>query len=350
MLFLSLVACVLLACRLARRQGIPREVIQDMAVWLVVGGVVGARTTFIIQYGVPLSDFYKVWDGGMVSFGSFAGGVVGFLLAYRFLLRKHGLRFWQVGDLLMPCLALGFAVGRFGCLLNGCCYGGVACPDCPAIHFNLPAAPRYTMTAKGYQTAAGFTLDERDPDGRTVGKVEPGSAADLAGLRPRDVILKAEGTDVHTYQDLENVLVRHWKRSKNDLALTVRRPGGAVEELPPFEPETIGLHPTQEYESVSMVLLLLVLLAYLPLRRHEGELVAVFAVGYAAQRFLDEMLRDDTPVILSGLRLNWGQIGSVLLAAAGVGLWLWLRLRPARREPAAVAAPRPQPGAAAAAF
>jgi phosphatidylglycerol:prolipoprotein diacylglycerol transferase len=341
MLFVALVACVLLASWLAKRQGIARELIQDMAVWLVLGGIVGARLTFMVQYPENFTSplqFFAVWDGGMVSFGAFVGGTVGFFLAYRFLLRKHGVRFWQMADLIMPCLALGFCIGRFGCLLNGCCYGGVACPDCPAICFPFSAAARLAMTERGYQSAAGFTMDETAPDPRTVGLVEPGSAADReAGLRKGDVIVAVLVGDkwqaIHNYNDLVNVLVRHWQRSQNTLALKVLR-GGTEKTLPPFRPLTLGLHPTQLYESVSMALLVFVLLAYLPLRRHEGELVSLFSLGYAAQRFLDEMLRSDTPRIL--LNMTWGQLGSLLLAAAGVGLWLWLWRRPKAGWSAAV--------------
>jgi phosphatidylglycerol:prolipoprotein diacylglycerol transferase len=357
MLFVSLVACVVLACWLAGRQGISREVVQDMVVWLVVGGILGARVTFMIQYPDNFTSplqFFAVWDGGMVSYGCFVGGTVGFILCYRFLLRKHGLRFWQMGDLIAPCLALGFCLGRVGCLLNGCCYGAVACPDCPAVQFTMPTRPRFELTGKGYQTAAGFTMDERARDDRTVGTVVPGSDAERKGLRPGDVIVRAEGHDIHDYADLAAVFApSQWRRSKNDVSLTVRHADGREEELPPFEPLTIGLHPTQVYESVSMALLTLLLLAYLPFRRHEGEAVALFCVGYGAQRFLDELLRDDTPRVLFGL--NWGQLGSVLLVAVGVVVWLWLRSRPAVPRPAAEpaagsvsAAPAPTGAAAAA--
>jgi phosphatidylglycerol:prolipoprotein diacylglycerol transferase len=370
MLFLALVACVTLACWLARRQGIAREIIQDMAVWLVVGGLVGARLTFIVQYPDNFTSplqFFAVWDGGMVSFGAFVGGVAGFILAYRFLLRKNGVRFWQMADLIMPCLALGFAIGRIGCLLNGCCYGGVACPDCPAISFPYSAAPRLTMTERGYQSAAGFTLKYRkDAEGRVsdvsciVDEVDPGSAADRAGLRPGDTIVKVNGQEVHQYRaariqkgthweraetpGLADLLTEEWHRGVNELQLTVRR--AATGELADvdFTPWTIGLHPTQLYESVSMVLLMLVLLAYLPLRRQEGELVALFSLGYAAQRFLDEMLRSDTPRVW--LNLTWGQLGSVALAAAGIGLWVWLwRRRGAARPPAGTFSREPQASA-----
>jgi phosphatidylglycerol:prolipoprotein diacylglycerol transferase len=345
MLFLAFVSCTWLACWLAVRQGIPREPIQDLAIWVFISGIVGARITFMLQYHDRFTSpwqFFFVWDGGLVFYGSFFGGAVGFLLAYRFQLRRHGIRFWQMADICACCLALGLCLGRVGCLLNGCCYGNVACPDCPGISFPMYAESRVKMTAKGYQTAAGFILDER-ADGRTVGKVEKDSPADRAGLRAGDVIEKViagprwivgdRAWDIRDGRDLNTALVRDWPRGAKTLSLVVRRqgPGAWVEvPLPDFEPWTIRLHPTQVYESISMALLLMLLLAYLPFRRHEGEAIALFMICYAVHRFLNEILRDDTDLFADGMTLS--QNISLLIFAAGVVIWLWLWLGPGRRE------------------
>src|SRR5437868_15455551 len=82
MLFVAFVFCTWLACRLAAREGIARERIQDLAIWLFVCGIAGARITFMIQYGVPVWQFFKIWDGGLVFYGSAIGGAVGYFLAY----------------------------------------------------------------------------------------------------------------------------------------------------------------------------------------------------------------------------------------------------------------------------
>ena len=50
MLFLAFVLCTWLAARLAGGEGIPRESIQDLAIWLFISGIVGARITYMIQY------------------------------------------------------------------------------------------------------------------------------------------------------------------------------------------------------------------------------------------------------------------------------------------------------------
>src|SRR5262249_41285455 len=102
-----------------------------------------------------------------------------------------------------------------------------------------------------------------------------------------------------------------------------------------FAPKTLGLHPTQLYESISTALLLFLLLAYWPFRRHDGELFALFLMLYPLHRFLDEMLRADNEPVALGLTLS--QNGSLLLFAVGLVLFLWLRRLPAQYQPAATA-------------
>src|SRR5262249_44400963 len=112
-----------------------------------------------------------------------------YFLAYFLVLRKYGISNWKMADIIAPCAALGLCLGRVGCLLNGCCYGNVACPDCPGICFPLSAPPRFPLVEKGYQTVAGFTLKTQGEGRAVVNAVEPGSpAAEQGKLRPGDVI------------------------------------------------------------------------------------------------------------------------------------------------------------------
>src|SRR5262249_3986791 len=126
MLFLAFVICTWLGTRRARKENIPSETIQDLAIWVFFSGIVGPRLVFmLVEHGpAPLwefmVDFVKIWDGGLVYYGSLAGGVVGFCLAYLFLLRRKQIPFWKMADVLAPPLALGICLGRIGCLLNGC--------------------------------------------------------------------------------------------------------------------------------------------------------------------------------------------------------------------------------------
>ena len=67
-----------------------------------------------------LLDIVGIWrEGGL----SFHGGLLGGILATLLYGRLHKLSFWVMADLLSPGLALGYALARIGCFLNGCCYG-----------------------------------------------------------------------------------------------------------------------------------------------------------------------------------------------------------------------------------
>jgi phosphatidylglycerol:prolipoprotein diacylglycerol transferase len=333
MLFVAFVVCTWLAGRRAQQEGIAKERVQDLGIWIFVGGIVGARIVFMIQYDRPLAEFFKIWEGGLVFYGSAIGGVVGYLLAYVFVIRRHNLSSWQLADIVAPTVAMGLCLGRIGCFLNGCCYGNVAaCEHCPSTQFYLCSPAYYPLVKEGFQTAAGFTLaDEPGRSDLTVDKVVPHSPAEEAGLEPGDVIEKVNGRQVATSHDLDDVLFgREWKRGETVLNLTVRRLGNPVEIS--YVPRTLGLHPTQLYESISMGLLFLLLTAFYPFRQRYGEVFILFMVGYSIHRFLNEMLRNDTAPLADGLTLS--ENGSILFFLAAVVLWIWLRRHPERYRPA----------------
>jgi prolipoprotein diacylglyceryltransferase len=318
MLFLALLSCTWLASVRAEQRGIARERIQDLAVWLFVGGIAGARLTFLYVEGVPLWQFFKLWEGGLVFYGSAVGGLIAYGFAYYFVIRRHQIATWELADVIAPSVALGLCLGRIGCFLNGCCYGAVACPDCPQVHFPLSSPPRFVLVSHGYQTAAGFTLSDQGPDDRSVSEVVPDSAAAASGLRPGDVIVGADGQPMRSFADLNDYLGERWPRGKNTLALTVRRSGEEI-ALPAFAPRTLGLQPTQLYESISMALVLFLLLAYEPFRRRPGEMMSLLMFCYGVQRALEELLRADPRP--TGLEMYT----SVFLMVVGPILWAWRR-------------------------
>ena len=325
MLFLAFVICPWLAARRGRREGIDKRNLENLAVWIFLGGITGARLVYMIQYHEPFWRFFMIWEGGLVFYGSVIGGFTAYALAYAHVVHRQGLSTWRLADVVAPSVAVGLCLGRIGCLLNGCCYGNVAPPDCPAISFPLPSPARYALVRDGYQTAAGFTVAKKfEP--ATVGVVDPDSPAAASGLRAGDVIVAADGQPIQTVADLDRHLVRDWPRGKNDLSLTIDRQDGSV-TLPSFVPRTLGLHPTQIYESISMILVFLLLSAFYPFRRHPGQVMVLFLICYSLHRFLNEILRNDTDPLGDGLTLS--QNGSIILVAAAIllELWLWRRWR-----------------------
>ena len=72
------------------------------------------------------------------------------------------------------------------------------------------------------------------------------------------------------------------------------------------------------YESITMFLIFLVLIALYPLRPTDGQVMVVLMLCYGIHRFFNETLRNDTPSYWFGLTIS--QWISVLILTAGVGL------------------------------
>jgi phosphatidylglycerol:prolipoprotein diacylglycerol transferase len=332
MLFVAFVVCTWLAGRRAEKEGISRQRIQDLAIWVFVGGILGSRLTYVLlEDHASLWQFFRIWDGGLVLYGSVIGGLLAYVLGYRYVIQKHGISSWRLADVVAPSIAVGICLGRIGCFLNGCCYGNVAgpeCPDCLQAHFPLSSPPSVRLTSAGYQTAAGFTMNDEASDDRTVGKIDHTSPAVKSGLlQPGDVIVKADGQAIRHYSKLDSYLSgEDWLRGKQDLALTVQR-GGKEIDLPSFGSRTLGLHPTQLYESISMLLIFFLLTAYYPFRRRPGEVMALLIFCYGVHRYLNEKLRFDPRP--SGFE----EYVSIFLVTVGIGLWIWFRRRIPQRSP-----------------
>lgn len=142
---LSFLLALWMSMREADRKGIDPKLIQDFALYALLGGIVAARLYFVL-FSAPAyflehpGEAFAIWNGGMGIIGSLVGG---FLVAVWFC-RKHGVPFLRLGDTLAPGMALGQTTGQFACLLNGDSHGSPT--DLPwAITFTDPRsmAPLY---------------------------------------------------------------------------------------------------------------------------------------------------------------------------------------------------------------
>jgi phosphatidylglycerol:prolipoprotein diacylglycerol transferase len=119
------------ASRRALRAGIDPEAIFDCGTWLLLGAVLGARTLYVVSYWPdivdsardynhsPFLEILMVQHGGLVYYG----GLMGASAACVAFSWRRKLALWRLADILAPGVALGSFFGRWGCLMNGCCYG-----------------------------------------------------------------------------------------------------------------------------------------------------------------------------------------------------------------------------------
>lgn len=145
---LGFLSGIYLTSYLLKRYGVGSELVVRLAVWTLVGGLVGARLLYAIvvwedTLAAPLSVLFST--SGFV----FYGGLIGGLAVAAYFCRRYALPYWWLGDAAAPTLALGQAFGRIGCFMFGCCYGrvcdpawGVAFPR-HARHGEVVGAPAY---------------------------------------------------------------------------------------------------------------------------------------------------------------------------------------------------------------
>lgn len=133
MMAVAVLVCARLMAREAGRRALSPEMIYDLALWCVVGGISGARIFYILlnisYFTASPQDIIMIQKGGLAWQGGFIGGA----LAGAVFTRRRRISLAVITDLAAPFLALGQAIGRIGCFLNGCCYGrplawGVYCP------------------------------------------------------------------------------------------------------------------------------------------------------------------------------------------------------------------------------
>lgn len=148
MLALGFLIGAWLALREGRRVGLDPDSLLNLIFAVLVAGVVGSRLFFVLGHldyysSHPLETLF-IWRGGLTLWGGFLLAVpLGILYT-----RRHRMDTWKVADVLAAPIALGAAIGRIGCFLNGCCYGeptalpwGVVFPDGsePALQFGQQA-------------------------------------------------------------------------------------------------------------------------------------------------------------------------------------------------------------------
>lgn len=121
---LGIVLGLLVGTRLARQRGLNVDLFNDMVLWAIIWGLVGARLVFVLtsweQFaGTPmprlLLDIINLRQGGI----SIHGGLIGGILVLVYYARRYRLNFYEYADLFVPGVAFGIIGGRIGNIMNG---------------------------------------------------------------------------------------------------------------------------------------------------------------------------------------------------------------------------------------
>lgn len=121
---LGILAGVWVGTRMARERGLNVDRFNDMILWMVIWGLVGARIVFVATswhqfQGIPfpriLLDLINLRQGGI----SIHGGLIGGILVMLYYTRKYSMDFYQYADLCVPGVAFGIIGGRLGNIMNG---------------------------------------------------------------------------------------------------------------------------------------------------------------------------------------------------------------------------------------
>lgn len=333
MLFIATITAVWLAQHRARQRGLDAEVVYSLATWVIATGLLGGRIFYVGQYWrdfqmdtrwATAREMLNFAQGGLVVYGALIGAAMGFLI----FARRHQIPLLFLADMAAPSMVLGLAIGRLGCLLNGCCFGGL-CVQPWAIEFPAPSPAYEHQLATG--TIHGFQWRLNSDRELLVKAVVEGSAADRAGLRPGDVLTAINSRPVSEMPEQRNVRlllsVSPADAKIPAIGLTVADGRHVTLEARMRPERSQPVHPTQIYSTINAGLVLLLLLFAEPFLPRTGQLTALMLTIYPTTRFLLEMIRRDEAAF-GPTSMTISQNISVLLLLVAVAIWAYVSRLP----------------------
>ncbi|HJO03387.1 MAG TPA: prolipoprotein diacylglyceryl transferase [Acidobacteriota bacterium] len=265
LLVVAFLVAVIVARRLARREGIDADQMVDLGVYVILGGLVGAKLLLlIVDHDFYGRQFHSILEdgGGSVgqvlspylgSFGAFLGtvsrmglsllqaggvfygGMIAGLVVGAWYLRRYAMPMWKATDVAAPAIAIAHAFGRVGCFAAGCCYG-------------IPTDAPW-----------GVTFDNS-------------YSGTLVGV-----------------------------------------------------PLNIPLHPTQLYSALGNLAIFGLLLWFYKRKKFDGQVFWVYVLGYGVFRFVLEFWRGDPRGSIFGGMLSTSQFVSIVMVTLALGMLARLR-------------------------
>ncbi len=226
-----------------------REQIMDLALYVLAAGLIGSRVLFILvnweDYKARPADIFSL-GGGLV----FQGGLLAAIAVSYWFTRKNKIEFFRLADLAMPTVSLGAAFGRLGCWSAGCCWGDVA-PHGYGLAAHFPGSG---LAQNLFGQVSGF-----------------GSLAAQSQARDNRWVVLETGQIFDTQVD-GAVRISQWVAENG---------------------HTLGIYPTQIFDSLGNFALFFGMLALRRYRRFHGQILGMWLMAYAVLRSSVELFRGD---------------------------------------------------------
>ncbi len=106
-----------------RKNPIDPDLYYDALVYILIFAIIGARLYYVLfdfdNYKGDIKSIFAIWNGGL----AFYGGVIGGIIAVAIFVKRKKLNFFDFGEVMLPGLAIGQALGRWGNFVNREAYG-----------------------------------------------------------------------------------------------------------------------------------------------------------------------------------------------------------------------------------
>jgi prolipoprotein diacylglyceryltransferase len=302
-----------------KKEGKPEKDVDTLTIYMVIATVIGARLGHVLFYeperylSNPL-DILKIWEGGLASHGA----AVGILFALWLYARKKnpGQNYLQTLDRIVILVALTGALIRLGNFYNSEIIGKPTYNDTGVVF-----ARNVTEVLKGDESIKKVSYVQRD----TVSTEE--------GYKPVKILLEFAPSQHNTYESYSEYMEgrvnsllsynpyvqEHISQSGYiDYKLSQDEAGNYFAIINTY---AIPRYPAQLYESISCLLLFLVLFwiwTKHKINLPEGRLFGIFLIVCFGLRFVYEFLKENQVDFENSLPLNMGQILSIPLVLLGV--------------------------------
>lgn len=346
MLMIAFLVSIWWAARRAQRSGGNPDAILNCGFIAIFAGVIGCRAMHVIHYweefanqGSFLATLWAIVDvrrGGFEFYGGFVFTIVCVLAWLRFY-ERVSLRWYM--DIIAPSAALGLAIGRIGCLLNGCCYG-TTCELPWAVRFPYASPAAVEQWKHGLPGAAlpgellvalpvGVSVPfERGSLNASAEAIEAAERAERAAREEYEHLqsqANVSSGDTRAALDRQAAAARARlstaERTYGDIRANMRRYEASAAAILALarEHRSLPVHPTQVYSTITALIVAFLLNAWYYRRTRDGQVIFGLLLIEPLTRYTLELIRADNPIDTAGQTVSQSiAIGLTLIGLIGL--------------------------------